>query len=360
LTLAVLLVVFVAPVVALAYEPHSPELTLDQAISRALRHSKSLEKSVLDVVYADEARDDVAALWDPQWTVTYVPGTEKIYAALLSADFGYDAATKQKELQEDIVVVETIKSYYDLLVAQRKVASAQAALEAQEVQFEKVKTYFEAGMIPRIAFDQALSELDQKRAELAIAENDLDNAYVTFNLLVGLRSEDRPVLVDEPQYRELEVSSLSSQISSIVNDNPAQWIADEGAELQERLIGFSEDTDLAEIKAEQAKLDADLLRDNTTKLLYQLYYKIKDLEKSIDTLAQSIELAENNLRVTQLKFEVGMATKADLASAENALQQARQKLFELICQHELLKEVFYKPWAAGVVFGSGGQAEPSS
>ncbi|MBO8127549.1 MAG: TolC family protein [Firmicutes bacterium] len=360
LVLAVLLLSLAAPAVALAYEPQCPELTLDEAISRALRHSRSVERSVLDVVYADEARDDVAVMWDPQWTVTYVPGTEGIYAALLSADFGYDAAEKQKEIQEDIVVVETIKSYYDLLVAQGKVSSARGAVAAQEVQFEKMKAYFEAGMVPRIAFDQALTELARKRAELASAENELDNAYAAFNLLVGLRPEDRPVLVDEPEYREIEVSSLSSEVSSIVKDNPAQWIADEGAELQERLIGFSEGGDLAEIRAEQAELDADELRDDTLKLLYQLYYNIRTLEKTIDTLAQSIELAEDNLRVTQLKFEVGMATKADLASAENALEQTRQELFELTCQHELLKEVFYKPWTAGVVFGSGKTGGSSS
>lgn len=334
---------------AFAGEPQTTELSLDQAISRALSNSKAVERAVLDVVYADEVRDDVAAMWRPEWTTTYVPGTEQIYAALLSTDFSYEAAQKKEELQRDLVRAEVQMRYYDILKYLDLIEAKENELAAEEKKFNVTKAMFEVGMVPRIAFDQASMQLEQKRAELASLENDLDNAYFLFNQLVGLKSEDRPVLTDKPVWENLNITSLDAAVATIVDNNPAQWIADEGADLQENLIGFTDSSDEANIKADQGKIDADKLRDDTRKGVYKIYYGIKSLEENYQTLNTAVQLAEDNLRITRLKYEVGMATAADVASAEANLKSAQEKLFEMTCRHELMKVFFYKPWTASLM-----------
>lgn len=351
--MAVLLVCCLAPAVAAQAEPKTPELSLEQAISRALSNSLAVERAVLDVVYAEDVSDSAklaAYRWNPNYTTVYTPGTEYYIAAIMTADFNYEAAKKQEELQRDMVVTETEKRYYDILLCQERIVALEAELSAEEQKFRITGLMFEAGMVPRIAFDQASLQLNQKRAELAAAENDLENAFVVFNQLVGLKPDDRPVLTDRPVFEELNVENLSSTVSQIVKDNPAQWIADEGVDLQEELEGFTgASSEQHDIKVEQAELDADMLREETRKGAYKIYYGIKSLEEAYQTAQAGVRLAEDSLRITRLKYEVGMATQADVAAAEAAVIQAQQKLFELTCQHKISKTVFYKPWTAAVL-----------
>jgi len=342
------------PFSAYAGETRCAELSLDQAISRALSYNETLERSELDVDYADELREDASSAWHPKWYTTYEPGIETLYAALLSADYGYEAAEKSRELQEDLVVCKAQKGYYDVLEAIEKVSVKQSELAATEKDFNVSKAYFEVGMLSRVGYDQALVRFTQKRAELKEAENDLNNAYMVFNQLIGLDPEDRPVLTTLPEFEELEVENLSLEISGIVRENPAQWIAEEGADLKERIIGFSDDYDKAEIESEQAEIDADKLREDTTKALYNIYYNIKNIEDSYQVSRESVRLAKESLRVTELRYELGMATKAEVIAAEAALAKAEQGVFVLACRHGLLKSAFEKPWTVAVILGTTG------
>jgi len=351
-TVLAVFLLYILPFSAYGGEPRCPELSLDQAISYVLIHNKTLKRSGLDVDYADELREDASSAWHPKWYTTYEPGIEALYAALLSADYGYKAAGKGQELQEDLVVAETQKRYYDIIQAIEKVSVKQITLVAAEKDFNVSKAYFEVGMLSRIGFDQASMQVAQKRSELKSAENELSNVYIVFNQLIGLNPEDLPVLTFLPEFKELEVENLSSEISSIVSKNPAQLIAEEGADLKMRLIGFSSNYDKAEIEAEQSEIDAVKLREDTKKALYNMYYNIKNMENSYQVSQESIMLARESLRFAELKYKLGMATSADVIAAEAVLAEAKQGSFTLTCQHELLKLAFKKPWTAAVILGT--------
>jgi len=70
------------------------------------------------------------------------------------------------------------------------------------------------------------------------------------------------------------------------------------------------------------------------------------LEDSHFMQEEAVKLAEDNLRVKTLMNSVGLATKLDVQSAELDLQKARNDLDSIVYQHEYLKLVFEKPWAA--------------
>jgi len=56
-------------------------------------------------------------------------------------------------------------------------------------------------------------------------------------------------------------------------------------------------------------------------------------------------VAEEALRVVQVKFELGMATSSEVAAAEAEVQAARQGLFALACEHAYMKLAAEMPWA---------------
>lgn len=334
-----------------AGESKTPELTLERTVQLAIWNSEIVKKSVLDVTYAGDVREDTGLalmLFNPDWDTQYKPGVEKFYAAYLNADYGYKTAEKTRAIMEDAVICDVYNKYYGLLQAKNSVDAARAALSAEEEKHRAAQARYQVGMLSRIDLDKENAQLEKVRADLTAAENKLNNAYVAFNQLVGLGPEDRPVLLDSPPpFEALKVDDLAATAESIVSNNPEQAIKDEGVNLQERLAGLTGSSENGEIKIEQAKLDAKKNRDDTLAKVYNTYYNIKQLEDSYPTVQKQVRLAEDSLKLAQLNFKLGLVTRADVLTAEAALAQARATLFDLICSHALLKITFYKPWLAG-------------
>jgi outer membrane protein TolC len=99
------------------------------------------------------------------------------------------------------------------------------------------------------------------------------------------------------------------------------------------------------IEVEQTELDAVSARKAAEILARNLFYSVRVLEENYPVVEQAIKLAEENLRVGQLKYQVGMLTKADVSALETALLQARQNLLVLENNHAYLKMALEKPWA---------------
>lgn len=98
-------------------------------------------------------------------------------------------------------------------------------------------------------------------------------------------------------------------------------------------------------EVEQARLDAASAEDAVETLTRALYYSVRTLEENYPAAEQAVKVAEENLRVTELKYQVGMAIKADVVASEASLAQARQKLLDLKKNHAYLKLALTKPWA---------------
>ena len=71
------------------------------------------------------------------------------------------------------------------------------------------------------------------------------------------------------------------------------------------------------------------------------------MEEQYNGYLGSEKVAEESLRVTKIKYEVGMATQADVIDAEMSLAQAREDLIDLTCEHEIQVMYFCKPWTYG-------------
>lgn len=72
---SLLLLIDVLASPALARESGTIELSLEQAVALAIRHSKALEQTVLEKAYAEETKKGASLAWRPEWATTYVPGT---------------------------------------------------------------------------------------------------------------------------------------------------------------------------------------------------------------------------------------------------------------------------------------------
>ncbi|NPV73195.1 MAG: TolC family protein [Pelotomaculum sp.] len=353
-TLLLMAIVIMVPLAALpawAKEPATPELTLNDAVALALKNSETVKKADKEVKRTKALRDE------KQDSLGYIPTgptgnqEEAAYASLFSANLTWQMSEKSLTVEQDSVALDTCNKYWDVQLAMGALKVAEQSLKQAELDLAKARVSHRVGLISQDALLAAESKWAGAKSALEKARNDLDAAYTAFNQMVGLWPEDRPVLTDELKFIPLSDNNVEYLVAKALADSPSVWLANEKVNLQKILeemayyTGSYQPYEAREIELDQAKLDAVSAREATEVLVRNLFYSVRTLEENYPAAEQAVKVAEENLRVGQIKYQVGMLTKAELAALETALAQARQSLLELKKNHAYYKLALEKPWA---------------
>lgn len=99
------------------------------------------------------------------------------------------------------------------------------------------------------------------------------------------------------------------------------------------------------IEKQQAQLDASEAKEVTAKLVRTLYANVIGLEEAYNQTIAQQKSAQEILRLANVRYENGMATKLEVLTAEVAVTQAETEARGILQQHAYLKLAFQKPWA---------------
>jgi outer membrane protein TolC len=354
-----LLIWCVPPVSANERVPETRELTREEAVAMAIKNSNKLKSSTTAVEAAYEGRQKAASnTYGPSSTLDVLEDSRamRFLTALQSADASWQAARKDLTLREDSVKFATNQTYSDILKAQASVHLGKLEKKNAETQRTVTQARYMVGMAQVLDTQRAESEVVRTKGALEDAEKSLENAYIEFNHLVGLWNRDRPVLSEMPEYEQLEVINLDSYIERSIGDSPSQWQV-QNSVTQARYAVDSYDVYTAmpndsyrvrELTLDQRVVDAAESKEQARKALRTLYNNILQMEEQYPIIEQNIKVAKEALRVTKLMHDTGMATKAEVVSAETTLSRAEKGLMDLICSHDIQKQAFATPWALGM------------
>lgn len=331
------------------------ELSLNRAIELAVNHSKSLNRAKLEVDRTKELRTYRGDQLD---YVPHVPvgnPMEIAWAGYLTADLTWQMSKKALSLEQDSLVLGVCDKYWGVLKAKDNIYAKTMALKKAEWDARRAQVSKQVGMIAPISLSQAEAQMARAKAGLVTAENDLADAYAKLNDLLGFRPSARPVLVDNVEFHplELEPEHLDGAIQRVIESSPAIWMAQEKVTLQKYLedlmfyTGEYRPYKARKVEVEQAELDALSANEALRLATRNLYHSLVSLEKAYGPLVEAVDIAEENLRIVKLQYDLGMATRADLAAAEATLAETEQQALALQCQHAYLKLAFQKPWALG-------------
>lgn len=360
--------ILMLPAGALAKDPATPEFTLQQAVEKAKANSKALKLANYDIDRGLLVRDNAA---DKVEYTPVGPTTDpaaKVFTGLVQADLAWQMAKRSLRAQEDTVEMKAYQAYNGLLQAQEKVRVAEAQLKDAEWQHRMAVVSHRVGVLNKTGLIQAEAGLTSARAGLEAAKSSLNDAYQSFNQLVGLWPEDRPVLTERPEFEVIEINSLDAEVNRVLAESPSIWLAQRKIDLAKITLDLYDLTDntqvdpydAKEIDVEKADVSAADSKEQMRKLVRTLYYTVRQLEEQYAGAQENLELAEETLRVTRVKFDVGMATQKEVLAAEAALAKAEQSLLDLSCQHEVLVLAFKKPWAYAASPSSGSAGGTSS
>lgn len=338
-------------------EPDTRELTIEEAVDMAIKNSASIKNSKLAIDAAYETRQKTAA--NSLGSIHDISSNDisamTYLAALQQADLSWQMTRKNNNLLEDSVEYATHQAYNNILQVQAKIELCEKEIKNAELQRTVAQARNRVGMSNQLALDQAEAAVVSAKSSYEEAIKSLENAYLNFNYLVGLWPEDRPVLTETPSIEKLEVIDISNYIERKLAESPSLWQKNKSVDLAQAALDSyvpnsgSSDTYLVKsIAVDQSKLEADDAKEQARKSLRELYNSIIQMEEQYPVLEESIRVATESLRVTQLNYEVGMATWADVVSAETALAQTEKNLVDVICQHDVQKLAFSKPWAYGL------------
>ncbi len=320
----------------------SGELSMEDAVARALETSKTLEKTDLSLEAVYDNLQDAQDNWNDAWTV--YPDMEQYYISYLNAKYSYTSALSNEKVQKDSIALETHTQYYNVMQSIRTLEQKDKELELAQREHYIIKAQYQVGLTGWSELRQAAASLADAEAAVLSAQNNLDSAYRSFNQLVGLAESSRAVLTDVPVFEGIQVENLDSAVIDIINGSPETYLSDENIKLLERLLDYTDSTDQDKLNLKLAEINKDITTTNSINTLINAYNSIISLEKSYYIEQDNLETAEMDLKHIKLKNSVGLASKTEVLNAELALIKQQNSLFSTLYQHELLIIEFETPW----------------
>ncbi len=101
--------------------------------------------------------------------------------------------------------------------------------------------------------------------------------------------------------------------------------------------GFARKNKLISTEAAQGKLD-EFMETTKKNIMFQItqsVLKLEEANKRVELTQNSVEQAEETLRLTEVRYENGLATITDITDAQTALTQARVNSIQAIAEYEV-------------------------
>jgi outer membrane protein TolC len=335
------------------------QLTLQQALAMAMASNTTLNSQSAAVDQANNNLD--TAQQQSQATLNYTPSgsagspdtvTPTVESALNSiTDNSLNLTYQTRELQasQDTVTYDVYQDYLAIVQDEAALAAAQQAFNLEDLTQRVTNLEYQVGYTSQDAVVQENQKYAAAQTSLDTANANLTNAYLQFNQLVGLAPDDRQVLTDQPSFAPLVIGSLDAEVSRVLADSPSILLAQNSVSSDKTALNVvsyipSENMATADTLNE-AENGLTATENNAAQSERTLYHTITTLESKQNSMQQALTTAETNLQMYQVEYNVGMATKIDLETAQSNLSQAQLALLENTVSQQMDVMAFETPWA---------------
>jgi outer membrane protein TolC len=329
-----------------------PGLTIEAAVQLAFKSDPDVKKAELNVEQAQIARDELAQHVD--WIPTggmVLPAYQELFNTFQQAEISLGVAKKVQATQKDLVAKNVIAAYNQVIKDKNNLDLARLSLEQLRKQTAVRETSKDLGMIS--SFDWQTIERGLKQAEEGVkaAEATYRSSCLALNALMGQSKDKTYELVNRPVVEKIHKNSLDQEYSRATNDAVLVWRAEQmlAIELSKQpWVLPNVSSDLSRILLEQAQVDYEKSKRDARLTIESLYYGIDALERQIQVVKETYNLAQDKLRMAEIKYRVGTLPllsispgQEDLMSARVEAEKARAELENLRADLAKLKADFY-------------------
>jgi outer membrane protein TolC len=276
------------------------------------------------------------------------------------------------------VIYDTVVAFYTILLAEREVLLRSEELELLTKNVEVTKNKYYDGLVPKYDLMRIEVELANATPLYLKAENHLASAYEDLKKLLGIDLDEsigiegelvyseRRVILDEyimagdDESPELNIARLAEEIArknvasargnffpSVsafadysystdtwdISFDRADWEFTAGVMLEipiSELLVAAAKKKQAKAYYEEAKISTEDTADRVTLEIKKAYYDLTESQKIVAAVESTVELAEENLAIAELRYENGVGTLLELLDARLALTQAKLNYLEAV------------------------------
>jgi len=354
-------------------------------------------KTSMDYTRTDEVRDIEFALVPGQPPTRFPAGSDEILTstttlaqpiftglALLNryrvADLERQGADVQRNEVRQELILQTYRSYFGILVAEKYVQVMDQAVTQLEAHAEVSRQFYENGMIPKNDTLKTLVSLAEARQKKIQAVHELELGWVQLFTLLRLEPGTARFRLSEPLARKPFHEELEACVRTGLARNPRILLADTDVAKAEKAVALArssffphvalvgglvhENGGLSEVGMElSATLRAEwtvwewgsnyyavqknraLLQAAEAEKTRQMdlvryhvreaYLKVKESDESIGVAEASIEQAEENYRITVEQYNENMTTSTEVLDAQTLQAQAQMNYYRALSTYNV-------------------------
>lgn len=312
------------------------------------------------------------------------------------AGAGYEQATLEVKGASEEILFQTVKAYFDSLLAREGLKVSEEALVTAEKNLTMVNQQFAEGLVVKSDLLRVQVHTTSLREQLFTAEAQFQLAVAQLNLMLGdatgsyipadkleggecpdlsleelisIALQDRPDLaaftfkekIGELQLKMGKTGFLPNLNAQGQYDYHGETVLDEGADSYTVAVAFSLNLfngthDFYQVK--QSKSNLNMIKNNHAAKrdmvileVKKAYYDLQSAEKRLITSKEAVAQAEEGLRILEKRYQEGAAGIIDLLQAELGLSNAKfQKIRNrhgVLLNHALLAKAvghLYTRW----------------
>ena len=305
----------------------------------------------------------------PLYTGGKLSGTiEQAVQNYKSSEYGVDESYQAVKLS-------ATNGYYSVLEAIDTVKLSKESVERLSAHLQNVQAQYDVGVVARVDVLRSQVELADAEQTLIKAQNAYDLAVADLNNIIGLphgtelkvteslqyNKYDNPMencinfaLANRPELFQAEAGIEAAKASvkvaksgympqvaaSASNDwSSANWPGDDGENwgvgISVSMNVFDSGVTAAKVRAAEANLYKAEETYRQTKDSVQLdvrnsYLSLREAEKRIATSKVAVESAQEDYRISQLRYQAGVGTNIDVMDSQVALTQAQNNYVQAL------------------------------
>lgn len=314
-------------------------------------------------------------------------GIEQAKLSLKVNDLAVDQSKQQ-------VKYNATNGYYTILQTINALKVSQDSVDMMNAHLKNVQAQYGVGVVAKSDVLRSEVELANYQQKLIVAQNNYDIAISKFNNVVGLPLETEVKVKDELQHVKYQLS-LADSITYAMVHRPENIQADYAVDIAKQGVKISKSGNLPTVSASaatgwsdttfpgtdnntwsvgvtatwtafdsgvthskikqsdstvvKALQQAKQTKDSVQLEVRQAYLNMNEAEKRIDTTQVAVEKAEEDFKISGVRYSAGVGTNLDVIDAQVALTQAKTNYIQAMYDYNTSKASLDK--AMGIAVG---------
>lgn len=305
------------------------ELTLEKAIEQALESNVTLVNARLNKKNADinYRLSYPTSAKMPEEAIETLSAAQAKYVQQETQDLNLKLNELQLKVTESKIKLGAQQQYYDLVYALDDLELKKKSLARAQAQLKVAQAAFDVGTKAKTDVLQAEMGVASAQAALVSAESALEIARMNLNDFLGVDLDKKWDIVAEHKQtakitktlEQAQQEALSKRVE-IVQAEGELDLANVNVQVIEKYSALSTyQGRIARNNVETAKLTIEEQKRAVSKEVAQAYFNLNSALQAIEFQKKAMESAAESYRLTNLRYENGLATTLEVIQAEEEL-----------------------------------------